>query len=273
MPQPRLIERINHLQVGENSLAFYGLGQVGVAIRGPGGVIYIDPYLTDSDGGGGHLERLFPPPVPPGEVTNADLVLVTHEHVDHFDPDTLRPLAQASPQARFAGPYTCDPRRAGIDASRWRHARAGEPFADLGATVTPVPSAHTELEGAGRGHAFLGYVIEWNGVTVYHAGDTVVWDGLIGTLARWRIDVAFLPINGRDYFRTRQGIVGNMNIREAAELAQALDAGLVVPTHYDLFAGNGADPGQFVSYLYRLNPERPQKMLRVGEMLFFRREG
>ncbi|WP_019586114.1 MBL fold metallo-hydrolase [Deinococcus apachensis] len=273
MPNHPLIERMNRLQVGENSLAFYGLGQVGVAIRGPGGVLYIDPYLTDSDGGGGHLERVFPPPVPPGDVTNADLVLVTHNHVDHFDPDTLRPLAVASPGAHFAGPYTCDPAQAGIGGERWRHARAGEPFTELGATITPVPSAHTELEGAGSGYAFLGYVIEWNGVTVYHAGDTVIWDGLIEALSAWRIDVAFLPINGRDYFRTRRGIVGNMGVREAAELAEVLNVGLVVPTHYDLFAGNGADPGQFVSYLYRLNPDRPQKVLRVGELLSFIREG
>jgi L-ascorbate 6-phosphate lactonase len=81
--------------------------------------------------------------------------------------------------------------------------------------------------------------------------------------------VAFVPINGRDYFRTAQGIAGNTDFREVAHLAEELDFGLAVPTHYDLFAFNAADPGHFVSYLYNLNHERRHKMLRPGELLYF----
>jgi L-ascorbate metabolism protein UlaG (beta-lactamase superfamily) len=55
-----LIGRIDALEVGGRSLAFWGLGQVGVAIKGPTGVVYVDPYLTDSDGEGGSLPRTFP---------------------------------------------------------------------------------------------------------------------------------------------------------------------------------------------------------------------
>ena len=50
-------------------------------------------------------------------------------------------------------------------------------------------------------------------------------------------------------FRTREGIVGNTDYREAAHLAEELDFGLVVPTHFDLFAFNAVDPGYFASYL------------------------
>jgi L-ascorbate metabolism protein UlaG (beta-lactamase superfamily) len=42
--------------------------------------------------------------LPPEKVTDADIVLITHEHIDHCDPHTLPRLAQASPQARFVGP-------------------------------------------------------------------------------------------------------------------------------------------------------------------------
>lgn len=45
----------------------------------------------------------------------------------------------------------------------------------------------------------MGFVIEYNGVTVYHAGDTVIYEGLIETLSAWTIDVAFVPINGGDF--------------------------------------------------------------------------
>jgi L-ascorbate metabolism protein UlaG (beta-lactamase superfamily) len=270
-----LISDIDGLKVGERALAFWGLGQVGVAIKGPEGVLYVDPYLTDSDGEGGSLERTFPPPLRPDEVTNADWVLLTHDHIDHTDPDTVLPLSAASPQVRFVAPSTSRDTlvEAGLDAERVVVPEVGKPMEVAGATVTAVPSAHTELEyDPERGYTFLGYVIECNGVTVYHAGDTVVYDGLMETLSAWNIDVAFVPINGRDFFRTAQNIIGNTDFREAAQLAETLDFGLIVPTHYDLFAFNGADPGHFVSHLYDLNPMRRHKLLRPGELLYFAKD-
>ncbi len=69
-----------------------------------------------------------------------------------------------------------------------------------------------------------------------------------------------------------EGIVGNTDYREAAHLAEELDFGPVVPTHYDLFALNAVDPGYFASYLYGLNHERRHKILRPGELLYFVRE-
>jgi L-ascorbate 6-phosphate lactonase len=62
-----LIGRIDALEIGGRSLAFWGLGQVGVAIKGPTGVLYVDPYLTDSDGEGGSLPRTFPHHSPPSK--------------------------------------------------------------------------------------------------------------------------------------------------------------------------------------------------------------
>ena len=268
-----LIERMNGLDVISQSLGLYGLGQVGVAIKGPDGVIYVDPYLTDYGGEEGRLHRNLPPPIKPEEVTNASYVLVTHEHADHFDPETLLPIASASPQARFYGPHTCDFSSAGVDPERASVPEVGRAFDAGSARVTAIPSAHTELEQSDAGHPYIGYVIEWNGVTIYHTGDTVIYDGLIASLRRWRIDVMFVPINGRDYFRTAQGIIGNTDFREAAELAEALDVTLTVPTHYDLIAGNTQNPAYFVDYLYQLNPNRRYHLLRPGELYYYVEEG
>ena len=179
------ISGIDGIRVGERALAFWGLGQVGVAIKGPGGVLYVDPYLTDSDGEGGSLERTFPPPLRPEEVTNADAVLLTHDHIDHTDPGTVLPLSEASPRARFIAPSSSRDTLvgAGLDAGRVVVPEVGRPLEVAGATVTAVPSAHTDLEyDPERGYAYLGYVIECNGVTVYHAGDTVVYHGRIERL-------------------------------------------------------------------------------------------
>jgi len=265
----RLIKRLGATEPAPGALVFLGLGQVGVGIRGPGGTVYVDPYLTDNAGGGERLGRNYPPPLRPDEVTDASAVLLTHDHIDHTDPETVLPLAAASPGARFFAPFTSRDTLvgAGLDGGRIAQARAWEAFEIAGARVTPVPSAHTELEeDLERGHPFLGYVVEWNGVTVYHAGDTVPYDGLVEALGQWWIDVMFVPINGRDYFRTRQGLVGNADAREAVEMAEALDVGCVVPTHYDLISPNTANPAHFVDHLYRRNPRRPFKLLAPGEI-------
>ena len=214
-----LIGRIDALEVGGGSLAFWGLGQVGVAIKGPGGVIYVDPYLTDSDGAGGSLPRTFPPPLSPAEISNATAVLLTHVHIDHTDPETVLPISEASPEASFVAPFTSNDILvgAGLDGDRIFVPQVAEAVDIAGSRITAIPSSHTELEhDPERGYPYLGYVIEWNGVTVYHAGDTVVYDGLIETLSAWDIDVALVPINGRDYFRTGRGIIGNTDFRETA---------------------------------------------------------
>lgn len=270
-----LVDSITALEVRERSLAFWALGQVGVIIKGPDAVIYVDPYLTNSDGAGGRLGRSFPPPLAPDEATNASAVLLTHDHLDHTDPDTLLPISTASPQAQFVCPFTSRDVLSGVglDAGRMTIPRVHEPLEIAGARVTAIPSAHTSLEcHPEQGYPYLGYVVEWNGVTVYHAGDTVIYDGLIETLSAWKIDVAFVPINGRDYFRTRAGIVGNTGFREAAHLAQELDFGLLVPTHFDLLDFNSSDPGHFVSYLHRLNAYSRHKVLRPGELLYYVKE-
>ena len=261
-----LIRRLDGLEVPHGSLGFLGLGQAGVGIKGPEGVIYVDPYLTDYGGGGERLERHFDPPVDPAAIDNAACVLVSHEHVDHFDPETLGPIASSSPGVRFYGPYACDFSQTGIDPGRVTVPTVGEAFEVAAARITAVPSAHTELEKTDRGYRYLGYVIEWNGAVVYHAGDTIVYDGMTDTLSRWEIDAMFLPINGRDYFRTAQEIVGNTNFREAAELAETLDVGMIFPTHYDLVAGNTENPAYFVDYINRRNLHRPYHLLRPGEL-------
>jgi L-ascorbate 6-phosphate lactonase len=271
-----LADRIEAVEPVPGSLAFWGLGQVGVVIKGRSGVIYLDPYLTDFSRSGGRSARTFPPPQEPGEARGVHAVLLTHDHGDHTDPATVLPMAGNMPELEVVAPFTSRDTlsSAGLAHDRITVPVVDEPFEVAGARVTAIPSAHTELEhDAERGYPYLGYLIEWNGVTAYHAGDTVIYPGLIERLSRWRLDVAFIPINGRDWFRTNRGVQGNTDFREAAEFAESLDIGTIVPTHYDLFAANAEDPGNFVSYLYRLNQQRRHKILRPGELYWYLHEG
>ena len=61
--------------------------------------------------------------------------------------------------------------------------------------------------------------------------------------------MAFLPINGRDAKRLSSGCLGNMTYQEAADLAGELSFGMTIPTHYDMFENNSADPQPFIDYM------------------------
>jgi L-ascorbate metabolism protein UlaG (beta-lactamase superfamily) len=121
----------------------------------------------------------------------------------------------------------------------------------------------------GLDHRFVGYVLELNGVTLYHAGDTTVYPGLIETLKAESIDLGMLPINGRDPFRNARNIVGNMNYREAAELAVAARFDTVIPLHYDMFEANSERPGYFIDYLYSRHPMQKSHVLARFERYIY----
>jgi L-ascorbate metabolism protein UlaG (beta-lactamase superfamily) len=240
-----IIEDINQRRVPSGSVGVWWLGQASLVLKLGETVMWVDPYLDPAE------RRLMPPLCRPEDVTNAGVVLLTHDHIDHIDPATLPALAAASPDAQFVAPRAHEERVRSLVGERAALAPVDDSdtvrVGDL--EITAVPAAHEEIEIVpGKGHAFLGYIVRGNGVSVYVAGDTTIWDGMVERLAPENIDLAFLPINGRDAFRTAAGTIGNMSYIEAAELAERCGFETVVPVHWGMFAGNTVPPGHFVSY-------------------------
>jgi L-ascorbate metabolism protein UlaG (beta-lactamase superfamily) len=229
------------------------LGQAGFWIETGTARILIDPYLSDSlarkyAGQPNDHRRMLPPPVLPGDLPRPDLVLVTHAHTDHMDPDTLGPLAARFPDLPFVVPAAREETartRIGPTA-RLILADAGDVLAPLpGLRITVLPAAHEirETDGEGR-HVFLGYGIAAGGMTLYHSGDCVPFDGLADAVRVVRPDIALLPVNGRDAARLAAGIPGNFTLAEAVGLARAAGAAFLIPHHFGMFAFNTCDPDE-----------------------------
>ncbi|MCC2672468.1 MAG: putative Zn-dependent hydrolase of the beta-lactamase fold, partial [Armatimonadetes bacterium] len=144
-----------------------------------------------------------------------------------------------------------------------------EHYAHAGVRVTAVTAKHEFFEEGPDGFPYLGYVLTGNGVTCYHSGDTVIYEGLLTTLSQWELDAVFLPINGRDAVRLRSGCIGNMTYQEAVDLAGELRVGLAVPTHWDMFAMNSEDPQKFVDYLEVKFPGVPSWVGKAGDTVVF----
>ena len=263
-----LLEDIAHTQTTAGQGAFWWLGQHTFVVKAGGKVFYFDPWMADWPA------RQTPPLLTPAETQYADFALITHGHGDHLCPDTLPHMTVASPHALFVCPRTEAERmqtEGGISATRLHPLNAGETFTHEGVTITAIKAKHETFdEHPTHGFPYLGYVVEAGGVTIYHAGDTILYDGLRATLQQWpHIDAMFLPINGRDAERYLRDCIGNMTFQEAVELAGDLRTGLAVPAHYDMFVGNQEDPSKFVRFLEAKYPGVRSWVGKAGERVLF----
>ena len=236
------------------------LGQVGFRLVFEHTVVYVDPYLSDrvAEIEGDDLRRLVPPPMKPEEARDADFVLITHSHLDHCDPATILPIYHASARAIFIGPNEVGEYLQELGMDKRRITSAGENWIRMGdhLRVKPVPAAHPELERDGQNFPkCVGYVLENHGRKIYHAGDTSPHEVLISELKRLSpIDVAFLPVNEKNFYRERRGIIGNMSVREAFQMAEDIGVKTLVPMHWDLFAPNSVFPEEIELLYNKLRP-------------------
>ena len=264
--------RLDQLAVPHGMMALGALGQSGFAIKAGDAIAYIDPYLSDPSAPGGGSRRAIPVVVAPDRISHAAVVLCTHEHSDHTDPATVLPIVHASPTAPvFASAQGRDLlAAAGLGAERIVVPALGEAHTVGDMRITAVPAAHYTYEVDADGHSrWMGFLIEAGGVTLYHAGDTIIVPEQLEAVRDRRIDLALLPINGRDYFREQRNIVGNMTPREAAELCALLQPRVLIPMHNDLFAGNRVNPSELVAELERVAPRQRFHFLQPGEIFVY----
>jgi L-ascorbate metabolism protein UlaG (beta-lactamase superfamily) len=192
------------------------LGHSGFRIRSPGGVIYIDPYRV-------------------GEGPEADLILITHGHYDHFSPQDVERLSGR--RTWLVGPASVAERVSGQVVS----IAPGETLErELlpGVAVSAVAAYNTSKRDP-QGNLFhpreagwVGYEIELVGQRLYHSGDTDVipeMDSVTG------VDVALLPVSG----------VSVMTAGEAAEAARRIQPRVAVPMHWGEHIGSFQDARDF----------------------------
>jgi L-ascorbate metabolism protein UlaG (beta-lactamase superfamily) len=245
------------------------LGQSGFLVQWQKRHLLLDPYLSDSltkkygNTGKPHV-RMTERVIAPERLDFIDVVTSSHNHTDHLDAETLIPLMRANPRLALVIPEanrTFVSERLKIKSDFPFGLDAGCSTTIAGFTVHAVPAAHNELERDEQGrHKFLGYVVQFGPWSIYHSGDTKRFAGMEHWLRRWRIDVALLPING-DHPERR--VAGNLDGREAATLARAIGARLVIPCHYDMFEFNTASPDEFVAACEKLG--QPCRVLHSGE--------
>lgn len=229
-------------RVGEAFI--WRLGQSGIVMKFAGGTVLIDAYLSN------HCEavlgepfdhrRLTRSPLDPVDLDVVDLVICSHDHLDHLDPPTLRTFARQNPGAKVAVPRAAV---STLEQLGWSPARViacddGTAVDLVGLRIASFAVPHDDFDEDPDGHPYLGWTIESGGVRIGHLGDARSHPRVIAALAEASVDLLAVPINGRSAQRAAMGFAGNMNAAEAVDLGLASGAGLVLPMHYDMFAQN-----------------------------------
>ena len=209
------------------------LGQAGFRIELDGICCVVDPWASP------HELRLTPPPPWAVVAEGIDWVLVTHEHLDHLDPPVLRLALERSPTARLVLPGAIAPLVEDIVGSERVVAVQPGDVLDLGGVECRRGSGDPRRDDgrrvrrrqrAGGGAALRRLRARRRVGACTTRGTRSSRTPCERHSTRSAIDVALLPINGRDAEREARGIVGNMDAAEAVELAVAIGRRRSFPT-------------------------------------------
>jgi len=181
------------------------LGHDGFRIEGSR-TVYIDPYEVGSGPAG-------------------DLILVTHEHFDHCSPSDVAALSgdrsvivtEKDSAAKLSGDI--------------RVMAPGDVLSVEEVKIEAVPAYNIDKQFHPKGNGWLGFVVEMDGVRVYHAGDT----DFIPEMKALTVDIALLPVSGTYV----------MTPAEAVEAALAIAPKVAIPMHFGAIVGSNSDAAAF----------------------------
>lgn len=252
-----LNDRIVSTKVQVGSVALWWLAQAGFAFKSSdGGVIYLDPYLSDIVERVAGFKRLSLAPIEVEQV-HADWLISSHEHPDHLDTDSIPTIARTNPKCVFAGPSECmtEFAKCGVAADRQLMLEPNQAY-DLGGVKLHTSRAdHGELSPCA-----LAMLLDFGEVRVLFPGDTALNQDFLRPLAELKPDVILPCINGS---------YGNLNAHEATQLAAWVGARIAVPCHYWMFKEHhtvpGGDPHSFFQACETLCPEIDIRLLTPGK--------
>ena len=203
------------------------IGQSGYVIKTAHVEIFIDPYLSDVVNRIANRPRLVKTPIIPSDI-KADVVVCTHDHLDHLDVDAIEEMDR---DLFFATTMEGSGKLKEMGFSRVKTLKVGDKIQVNDVEIQAVYAAHTV-------EAF-GVLLRAEGKSLYFSGDTLYDEGLC-EVASHNPDITFICINGK---------LGNMNVDEAVLMAKKIGAIVNVPNHYGMFASNTEDPENFTKQI------------------------
>lgn len=195
------------------------IGQAGLLIETGGKKIMVDPYLSDS------VEAINPKNWRRVAVDESlfeediDMIVITHDYLDHLDPQTLERFLKKDKILTVLAPYNAwqQVRKNGKNHNYVMFNR-GTVWTQDGIIFTAVKAEHSDLTA-------IGFIIDDGEFKVYVTGDTLYNKDIFSELPK-NLDAVFLPVNG---------VGNNMNISDAKQFAKMTEAKKAIPIHWGMF--------------------------------------
>ena len=189
--------------------------QSSIRIKSSQGTIYLDPFQIKT------------------EPHDADYILITHDHYDHFSVDDIKKIAKISTILVVPARMEDDAKELANDVASIVTVKPGVYKEISGLEIETIPAYNTVKPFHPRRAEWVGYILRADGKRIYVAGDT----GLTKEARQVKCDIALLPVGG----------TYTMDTRRAAELANTIKPEYVIPTHYGSIVGKQSDGQTFAS--------------------------
>ncbi len=159
----------------------------------------------------------------------ADIICVSHEHFDHCSPEDIEKIQTADTV------IVTEKDSARKLKGEIKVVKPGDKIEVKGVRIEAVPAYNIKKDFHPKANGWLGFIVEVDGVRIYHAGDT----DFIPEMKQLKVDIALLPVSG----------VYVMTAKEAAEAAKAIKPKIAIPMHYGAIVGSEADAIEFKNQL------------------------
>lgn len=246
--------------------AFVHVGQSTHLLSIAGARLLTDPWFYDPSFGA--LSHEIGPAIAPDGIGRLDVVLITHDHPDHFDPVAVDRLDKRALAIVATKELMSKTKRLGFRSVEllepWQSYGSGDPL-----KITAVPAVHDIYE--------IGFVVEGAGRSVYFAGDTRLHADLPAIAERFAPTAAILPVDGTRLAGSKDLWV--MTPEDACEAARILKVKLALPSHADAYFSDklvagarlattiAGAPGKFVTKMRELLPGVGAASPQSGELV------
>ena len=189
--------------------------QSSIRIRCDAGTVYADPFRM----------KISP--------HDADIVLITHDHYDHFSPEDLAKVI--NPATILVVPEKVADKAAAFSAQvkAIETVLPGQQYQIAGLSLETVPSYNRIKPFHPKKNGWVGYLLDLDGQRVFIAGDT----DKTKENSTVQCDIALVPVGGKF----------TMDAKEAADLINTIRPAAAIPTHYGTIVGKKSDGERFAS--------------------------